>query len=54
MIPDDIKFRHAVAYHIMWKLAFIKWMNGNMPSGVYIVKMHAGNTVQSQKIVLMK
>ncbi|MEA2077166.1 MAG: T9SS type A sorting domain-containing protein [Candidatus Marinimicrobia bacterium] len=32
----------------------LTWDATNMPSGVYVVTMHAGNTVQSQKIVLMK
>ena len=32
----------------------ITWDARNMPSGVYIVKMVAGNVMQSQKIVLMK
>jgi len=32
----------------------ITWDATNMPSGVYIVKMLAGNVMQSQKIVLMK
>ena len=32
----------------------LTWNASGMPSGVYIVKMIAGNTVQSQKIVLMK
>jgi hypothetical protein len=32
----------------------LTWDASGMPSGVYIVTMHVGNTVQSQKIVLMK
>ncbi|MEA2077167.1 MAG: T9SS type A sorting domain-containing protein [Candidatus Marinimicrobia bacterium] len=32
----------------------LTWDASGMPSGVYIVKMHAGNVMQSQKIVLMK
>ncbi|MEA2077165.1 MAG: T9SS type A sorting domain-containing protein, partial [Candidatus Marinimicrobia bacterium] len=32
----------------------LTWDAAGMPSGVYIVKMHAGNVMQSQKIVLMK
>ena len=32
----------------------LTWDASNMPSGVYLVTMQAGNTVQSQKIVLMK
>ena len=32
----------------------ITWDASDMPSGVYIVKMIAGNVMQSQKIVLMK
>ena len=34
-IPDDAKFKEAVASHIKWRLGFIKWMNGKMPQGVY-------------------
>tara|TARA_R110000796_G_scaffold43634_4_gene107186 strand:- start:6907 stop:7728 length:822 start_codon:yes stop_codon:yes gene_type:complete len=34
-IPDDPKFKEAVAGHIKWKLAFIKWSNGKMPGAVY-------------------
>lgn len=26
LIPDDVKFKNAVAYHVMWKLAFIMLM----------------------------
>lgn len=36
-IPDDPKFKNAVAYHIMWRLAFIKYMQGKMPGPVYQV-----------------
>jgi hypothetical protein len=32
----------------------ITWDAAGMPSGVYIVRMTAENTIQSQKIVLMK
>ena len=32
----------------------LTWNVNGMPSGVYIVTMVVGNTVQSQKIVLMK
>jgi len=32
----------------------LTWDASGMPSGVYLVSMQAGNTVQSQKIVLMK
>jgi len=32
----------------------LTWNASGMPSGVYIVKMHAGEFVNSQKIVLMK
>jgi hypothetical protein len=35
MIPDDVKFREAVAGHIKWRIAFIKWMSGNLPGAVY-------------------
>jgi hypothetical protein len=35
LVPDDIKFKNAVAYHIMMKLAFIKWMTGSMGENVY-------------------
>jgi len=34
-IPDDIKFREAVAGHIKWKLAFIKWIKGEMAQAVF-------------------
>lgn len=34
-IPDDVKFREAVAGHIKWKLAFIKWVGGKIPQAVY-------------------
>ncbi len=37
----------AGAYELVWNAA-------NMPSGVYIVKLLAGNVISSQKIVLMK
>lgn len=40
-------FVNAGSHEIIWDAA-------TMPSGVYIVKMIAGNVVQSQKIVLMK
>ena len=32
----------------------IKWNAKNMPSGMYIVKVHAGENVQTQKIMLLK
>jgi hypothetical protein len=32
----------------------LTWDASGMPSGVYVVTMQAGNTAQSQKIVLMK
>jgi flagellar hook assembly protein FlgD len=32
----------------------LTWNASGMPSGVYIVKMQAGEFVNSQKIVLMK
>jgi hypothetical protein len=35
LIPDDVKFRNAVAYHIMWKLAFIKLMSGKITQSAY-------------------
>ena len=35
LIPDDVKFKNAVSYHIMWKLAFIKMMSGKIAVGVY-------------------
>lgn len=34
-IPDDIKFKEAVAGHIKWRLGFIRWMTGKIPGGVY-------------------
>jgi len=34
-IPDDAKFKEAVAAHIKWRLGFIKWSNGKMPGAVY-------------------
>lgn len=34
-IPDDAKFKEAVAGHIKWRLGFIQWMNGKMPGAVY-------------------
>lgn len=34
-IPDDPKFKAAVATHIMWRIAMIKWMQGKMPGPVY-------------------
>jgi len=35
MIPDDITFKTAVSYHIMMKLAFIKFMSGTITENVY-------------------
>jgi hypothetical protein len=32
----------------------VVWNASNMSSGVYFVKLHAGNTVQTQKIMLVK
>ena len=32
----------------------VVWNASNMSSGVYFVKLHAGNTVQTQKIMLIK
>lgn len=34
-IPDDVKFKEAVAAHIKWRLGFIKWMSGKLPGPVY-------------------
>lgn len=34
-IPDDVKFKEAVASHIKWRLGFIKWMSGKLPGAVY-------------------
>jgi hypothetical protein len=34
-IPDDVKFKEAVASHIKWRIGFIKWMAGKIPGGVY-------------------
>jgi hypothetical protein len=34
-IPDDIKFREAVAAHMKWRLGFIQWMNGKLQQGAY-------------------
>ena len=30
------------------------WNASNMSSGVYFIKLHAGNTLQTQKIMLIK
>lgn len=35
LIPDDVKFKNAVAYHIMWKLAFIKLMRDEINRFAY-------------------
>lgn len=35
MIPDDIKFKEAVAGHLKWRLAFIEWSKGKMIQAVY-------------------
>lgn len=35
MVPDDVKFKNAVAGHIKWRIGFIQWMNGKMPGAVY-------------------
>ncbi|MCK4824650.1 T9SS type A sorting domain-containing protein, partial [bacterium] len=32
----------------------VTWNAANMPSGIYIVRMHARNVVRSQKVVLIK
>lgn len=34
-IPDDIKFVNAVKYHIMWKLAFLRMMEGKISAQAY-------------------
>jgi len=34
-VPDDAKFKEAVASHIKWRLAFIEWSRGKMAAGVY-------------------
>jgi hypothetical protein len=36
-VPDDSKFKEAVAAHIKWRLGFIRWSNGKMPGAVYQV-----------------
>lgn len=35
LIPDDVKFKNAVSYHIMWKLAFQRWTQGKIANAVY-------------------
>lgn len=35
MIPDQIKFREAVAAHLSWKIARIKMISGKMPAQFY-------------------
>lgn len=35
LIPDQIKFREAVAAHLAWKLARIKMISGKMPAQFY-------------------
>lgn len=35
LIPDDVKYMNAVTYHIMMKLAFIKWMSGTIQENIY-------------------
>ena len=35
MIPDQIKFREAVAAHLAWKIARIKMISGKMPAPFY-------------------
>jgi len=32
----------------------VEWNAGNMPSGMYLVKVHAGENVQTQKLMLLK
>lgn len=34
-IPDDVKFKEAVAGQIKWRLAFIKWMEGKLPQAAF-------------------
>lgn len=34
-IPDDIKFVNAVKFHIMWKLAFLRMMEGKISAQAY-------------------
>jgi len=34
-IPDDVKFKEAVASHIKWRIGFIRWMSGKLPGAVY-------------------
>jgi hypothetical protein len=34
-IPDDIRFKNAIKFHIMWKLAFMKFINGKMSGNAY-------------------
>jgi hypothetical protein len=34
-IPDDIKFKNAVKYHIMWKLAFLRLMSNKISTQAY-------------------
>lgn len=35
LIPDNIKFKNAVKYHIMWKLAFMKLVQGKISGQAY-------------------
>lgn len=35
LIPDDVKFKNAVSYHIMWKLAFIMLMQEKISRVAY-------------------
>lgn len=34
-IPDDVKFKNAVSYHLMMKIGFQLWMRGKIPNAVY-------------------
>lgn len=35
LIPDNIKFKNAIKYHIMWKLAFMKLIQGKISGQAY-------------------
>jgi hypothetical protein len=35
LVADDVKFRRAATDYLKWKLAFIEFSKGKMPSGVY-------------------
>jgi len=34
-IPDDVKVKNAVKYHLLWKLAFIKMLSGKISGQAY-------------------